>query len=568
MHGLMMETPLLITEIMRYAEKNHPKAEVVSVSADHPRHRCTYAEVFRRARRLANALAAAGIREGDRVGTLAWNDHRHLELYYAVSCMGAVLHTINPRLFPEQVEFIINHAEDRLLFVDPTLLPLYAQLAGKLPTVRQTIVMTSDSALPADIAAKLESYEAFIAGQPDSYDWPVLDERAAAALCYTSGTTGNPKGVLFSHRSTLLHAYAGCLPDVLNLSRRESVLAVVPMFHANAWGLPYACAITGAKLVFPGPKMGDPATLTALIEEESVTHAAGVPTVWTGLLNYLEQTGKRLPTLKRTLVGGSAVPLKMIREFEEKHGIVVQQGWGMTEMSPIGTVNSYIPDDASAGEDTCRKRTLQGRAVFGVDMKIVDEQNRELPWDGVATGELKVRGPWVCRGYFRVDERRRRHRRRRIPAYHGPRQGRHQVGRRVDQLGRHGKLRLRSPGCAHGRRHRRAPPEMGRAAAVDRRAEAGTHASPRLGARAHRSALRQVAAARRRRARREHPAHRHRQDRQEAAEGRILRPPDAGGQPLTAARGLMCSAQAIEASRERRPEQTRLETAVPAPVAD
>jgi fatty-acyl-CoA synthase len=404
MHGLMMETPLLITEIMRYAEKNHPKAEVVSVSADHPRHRCTYAEVFRRARRLANALAAAGIREGDRVGTLAWNDHRHLELYYAVSCMGAVLHTINPRLFPEQVEFIINHAEDRLLFVDPTLLPLYAQLAGKLPTVRQTIVMTSDSALPADIAAKLESYEAFIAGQPDSYDWPVLDERAAAALCYTSGTTGNPKGVLFSHRSTLLHAYAGCLPDVLNLSRRESVLAVVPMFHANAWGLPYACAITGAKLVFPGPKMGDPATLTALIEEESVTHAAGVPTVWTGLLNYLEQTGKRLPTLKRTLVGGSAVPLKMIREFEEKHGIVVQQGWGMTEMSPIGTVNSYIPDDASAGEDTCRKRTLQGRAVFGVDMKIVDEQNRELPWDGVATGELKVRGPWVCRGYFRVDE--------------------------------------------------------------------------------------------------------------------------------------------------------------------
>jgi len=403
MRGLMMDTPLLVTEIMRHADKNHPKGEVVSVTMDTPRHRCTYADVFRRARQLANALRAAGVREGDRVGTLAWNDYRHLELYYAVSCMGAVLHTVNPRLFPEQVEYIVNHAEDQLLFVDPTLLPLLAQLSGRLPTVRQTIALTSDTGMPA-AAGKLQSYESFIAGQPEAFDWPVLDERAASSLCYTSGTTGNPKGVLFSHRSTVLHAYAGCLPDVLGLSRHESILAVVPMFHANAWGLPYNAPIVGAKLIFPGPKMGDPPTLAALIEEESVTHAAGVPTVWTGLLNYLDQTGKRVPTLKRTLVGGSAVPLKMIRDFHEKHGIVVQQGWGMTEMSPIGTVNSYTPGDGEPLEETWRKRALQGRAVFGVDMKLVDEQGRELPWDGASSGELKVRGPWVCSGYFRLDE--------------------------------------------------------------------------------------------------------------------------------------------------------------------
>jgi fatty-acyl-CoA synthase len=403
MHGLMMDTPLLVTGIMRHAEKNHPRGDVVSVTADAPRHRCTYADVFRRARQLANALAAAGVREGDRVGTLAWNDHRHLELYFAVSCMGAVLHTINPRLFPEQVEFIINHAGDRLLFVDPALLALPLALGDRLRTVHRTIVLTSDAAMPAAAAGNFESYESFIASEPDEYDWPVLDERAACSLCYTSGTTGNPKGVLFSHRSTVLHAYGGCLPDALGLSRKETILAVVPMFHANAWGLPYNAPIVGAKLVFPGPKMGDPATLATLIEEEGVTHAAGVPTVWTGLLNHLDETGKRLPTLKRTLVGGSAVPVKMIRDFEQKHGIVVQQGWGMTEMSPVGTVNSYVPDGDEPPEETWRKRALQGRAVFGVDVKIVDDQNRELPWDGVATGELKVRGPWVCSGYFGLD---------------------------------------------------------------------------------------------------------------------------------------------------------------------
>jgi len=402
MHGLMMDTPLVVTEIMRYADKNNPRREVVSVTADTPRHRCTYSDVFRRARQLANALTAVGVRAGDRVGTLAWNDYRHLELYFAVSCMGAVLHTVNPRLFPEQVEYIINHAEDRLLFVDPTLLTLAAPLKGKLRTVRRMVVTTNRDAMPP-AAAGLECYEEFIAGQPEQFEWPILDERAACSLCYTSGTTGHPKGVLFSHRSTVLHAYAGCLPDALGLSRQEAVLAVVPMFHANAWGLPYAAPIVGAKLVLPGPKMGDPAALVALIQDEAVTHAAGVPTVWTGLLAHLDQTGKRIPTLKRTLVGGSAVPRKMIQEFDEKHGIVVQQGWGMTEMSPIGTVNAYVPDEETTREEVWRKRALQGRAIFGVDMKIVDEQDRELPWDGASAGELKVRGPWVCSGYFGLD---------------------------------------------------------------------------------------------------------------------------------------------------------------------
>jgi fatty-acyl-CoA synthase len=399
----MMDTPLLITDIMRFALLNHPEQAVVSISNDAPRHRSTYGEVFARAARLANALEAAGIRAGDRVGTLAWNDHRHLELYFAVSCLGAVLHTINPRLFPDQVQFIINDAADRLLFVDPTLLPLFASLEGKLPSVERTIVLTSEAGLPEQVRGRLVDFETFIGSHPATFAWPELDERSASGLCYTSGTTGHPKGVLYSHRSTVLHAYAGCMPDVLGLSSRDSVLAVVPMFHANAWGLPYNAPITGAKLVFPGPKMGDPATLADLIESEGVTMAAGVPTVWTGLLAYLEQTGRRLPTLQRTLVGGSAVPLKMIRDFDEKHGVTVLQGWGMTELSPLGTVCSIKPRLLGLPRDELdRIRAKQGRAVFGVQMKVVDEQGRELPRDGKSAGELKVKGPWVCAGYFNI----------------------------------------------------------------------------------------------------------------------------------------------------------------------
>jgi 3-(methylthio)propionyl---CoA ligase len=404
MHGLMMDTPLLITEIMRFAERNYPNSEVVSVTFDNPRHRCTWSDIFRRSRQLANALRDAGVKPGDRIGTLAWNDYRHLELYYAVSCMGAVLHTLNPRLFPEQLEFIVNHAEDKLLFVDPTLLPVLEPLKGKIPTVERIIALASESSLPPAVAGSIGSYEAFIAGQPDEFNWPELDERTASSLCYTSGTTGNPKGVLYSHRSTVLHAYAGCMVDSMSMSARDTVLAIVPMFHANAWGLPYNVPMTGAKLVFPGPRMGDAAVITELLNDEGVTLAAAVPTVWTLLLNHLRQSGAKLRTLRRTLIGGSAVPLQMIREFHEKHGVDVVQGWGMTEMSPLGTVSTLRPEmEALPLEEQQLLRAKAGHGIFGVAMKIVDDEGRELPWDGHSTGELKVRGPWVCSGYYKLE---------------------------------------------------------------------------------------------------------------------------------------------------------------------
>ena len=404
MHGLMMDAPLTITEIMKFGERNYPNTEIVSVTMDNPRHRCTLADIFRRTRQLANALVEAGVQPGDRIGTLAWNDYRHYELYFAVSCIGAVLHTINPRLFPEQLEYIVNHAGNKLLFVDPTLLPTLAQVQGKIPTVEQVIVLASDAAMPEVVKGKLPSYEAFIAGQPATFDWPVLDERTACSLCYTSGTTGHPKGVLYSHRSTVLHAYACCMADAIGVTGRDSVLAVVPMFHANAWGLPYNTPMVGSKLVFPGPKMGDPATLVALMNEEGVTMAAGVPTVWTLLLNYLDQSGLKMKTLTRTLVGGSAVPLQMIRDFDQKHGVEVLQGWGMTELSPLGTVGSLRAEQESLpAEQRYAIRARQGRGIFGVDRKIVDDDGHELPWDGKSTGELKVRGPWVCSGYFRLE---------------------------------------------------------------------------------------------------------------------------------------------------------------------
>ena len=405
MLGRMMDAPLLITEIMRFAERNFGDRQIVSVTCDQPRHRTTWSEIFRRARKLANALEAAGVKAGDRIGTIAWNDHRHLELYYAVSCMGAVLHTINPRLFPEQIEFIVNHAEDKLLFVDPTLLPIAAGLEGKAPCVERTIVLGSAATMPPAIVDRLQDYESFIADHPETFDWPVLDERTASALCYTSGTTGDPKGVLYSHRSTVLHAYAGCLPDTLGLSANDCVLAVVPMFHANAWGLPYNVPMTGAKLVFPGPRMGDAATIVKLLNEERVSLAAAVPTVWTLLLNHLQQTGEKLETLQRCLIGGSAVPLQMIRAFRDRYGVTVVQGWGMTEMSPLGTVSTLRPEQLELpAEAQVQLRGRAGHGIFGVSMKVVDEHDNELPWDGISAGELKVRGPWVCSGYFRLDD--------------------------------------------------------------------------------------------------------------------------------------------------------------------
>jgi fatty-acyl-CoA synthase len=405
MHGRMMDTPLLITDIMRFAQRMYPEREVVSITCDEGLHRSSYGEVFARAAQLAHALREAGIGQGDRVATLAWNDHRHLELYYAVSCMGAVLHTVNPRLFPEQIEYIVQHAEDRILFVDPLVLPALLPLLAKFDKLERVIVMSDAAHLPEAARGRFGDFESFIAGRPREFDWPALDERTASALCYTSGTTGHPKGVLYSHRSTVLHTMACGLPDAMGASNRDTILAVVPLFHANAWGLPYTAPMVGAKLVFPGPKMGDAPTLVALLQNEGVTYAAGVPTVWTALLAELARTGTKLTTLKRTLVGGSAVPLSMIREFDRTQGVEVQQGWGMTEMSPLGTVGS-LPYDMQElrGEELYAVRARQGRTPFGVEMKIVDDEGKELPWDGKSAGELKVRGPWVCSGYYGLEK--------------------------------------------------------------------------------------------------------------------------------------------------------------------
>jgi len=397
----MMTVPLTITEIVRFAERHHGGSEVVSVTADNPDHRCTFTDIFRRARRLANVLSTLGIKPGDRVASLAWNDYRHVELYFGVACAGRVLHTVNPRLFADQLLYIINHAEDKVLFFDVAFLPLVESLAEKLPTVEAYVVLAPPTGLPESTLSPLYSYEELLAAESTEYEWPDLDENTANLLCYTSGTTGNPKGVLYSHRSTVLHAYGSCLPDALNLSQRDTVLPVVPMFHVNAWGTPYSCAITGAKMVLPGPRMADGETLQRLIERESVTVALGVPTVWLALLGYLRESGTSVPSLERTVIGGAACPPSVMEEFQEKHGVYTQHAWGMTEMSPLGTINSPLRDAAELSDaERDELRLKQGRAIFGVDMKIVGDDELELPWDGKAFGDLRVRGWWVCDGYF------------------------------------------------------------------------------------------------------------------------------------------------------------------------
>lgn len=405
MLGQMMNLPLTITNILRFADKVYGDTEIVSVTADNPRHRYTYAEAFARVRKLANALARLGVARGQCVGTLAWNDYRHLELYYGISCSGFVCHTINPRLFPEQLEYIINHAEDQYVFLDPLFVPVLEKLASRLPKVRGFVVLTDAGHMPASSSLpNLLCYETLIAGESDQFDWPELDENEASALCYTSGTTGNPKGVLYSHRSTVIHCYATSMPDVFGLSAREVVMPIVPMFHVNGWGLVYSGPMTGAKLVMPGPKMGDGETLCALINEESVTLSAGVPTVWLALLNYLDKSGQKVPSLARVTTGGAACPQPIFDKFRVHYGVEVQQAWGMTEMSPLGTYNTLKPQMQQwSEEDKIKVRLKQGRPVCGVEMKIVDDNQRELPWDGKAAGAVKVRGPWVIQRYFKAD---------------------------------------------------------------------------------------------------------------------------------------------------------------------
>jgi fatty-acyl-CoA synthase len=404
MKGLMMEVPLLISSIAEHAARYHGGREIVSVTADNPRHRYTIAECVSRAKQLANALDKLGLDRGDRVATIAWNDYRHLETYYGVSGAGYVCHTINPRLFPEQLIFIINHAEDRWLFVDPMFMPLVEAIRDKLATVEGIVVMTDDEHMPESSLENTISYESLIGKEASDYDWPLLDERSASALCYTSGTTGDPKGVLYDHRSTVLHAYASVAPDIMDLSSKDVVLPVVPLFHVNAWGIPYSMFMSGAKLVFPGPKMGDGEALYELLDSEDVTLALGVPTVWLALLQYMDKEGKRLDKLRRTICGGAAVPRSMIEAFRDKHGVELRQGWGMTEMSPIGAVNSLKAGlEGLSDDEKLDVATKAGRGVFGCEMRIVDDDGNELPWDGVAYGALQVRGPWICSDYYRLE---------------------------------------------------------------------------------------------------------------------------------------------------------------------
>jgi len=399
-----MNTPLLISSIAEHAEIFHGDREIVSVTADNPRHRCTFRDAIGRSKQLANALDKLGLRHGDRVATIAWNDYRHLETYYAVSGAGFVCHTINPRLFPEQLIFIINHAEDRWIFTDLMFVPLLEKILPQIKGVEGFVVMTDEEHMPDTKLPNVVCYETLIGAESSDYSWPELDERTASALCYTSGTTGNPKGVLYDHRSTVLHAYAAPAPDAMNLSSRDCVLPVVPLFHVNAWGVPYSTLMVGAKIVFPGPKMGDGAALFELMDSEDVTIALGVPTVWLALLQYCASAGKRLDKLRCSIVGGAAVPRSMIQEFRDEHGVEIRQGWGMTEMSPLGTCNSLKAGlETLSEEEKLDLATKAGRGIFGCELRIVDDEGQALPWDGVAYGALQVRGPWICSDYFKLE---------------------------------------------------------------------------------------------------------------------------------------------------------------------
>jgi acyl-CoA synthetase (AMP-forming)/AMP-acid ligase II len=403
MLGLMQDQPLLVSTLLEFADRHHNDAEVVSRRVEGDIHRTTYGEIASRARRIANALDDLGVERSQRVATLAVNGYRHLELYYGVSGSGRVLHTINPRLHPDQIVWIAEHAEDKVLCFDICFLPIVQAVHARCPGIHQWVAMCDAEHLPPDGGGipGLIAYEDWIAKASDRYEWPYLDENTASSMCYTSGTTGHPKAALYSHRSSVLHAYASALPDVMALSARDSVLPVVPMFHVNAWGIPYSALLTGCKLVFPGAAL-DGKSVYELIEAEGVTFAAGVPTVWQMLLGHMKPTGLRFSTLKRTVIGGSACPPAMISAFQDDYGVEVLHAWGMTEMSPLGTLSTFknkhmaLPDS-----EKLKLSQKQGRAIFGVDMKIVDDTNTELPWDGRTFGNLMVRGPWVVDRYYK-----------------------------------------------------------------------------------------------------------------------------------------------------------------------
>ena len=400
--GLMMDRPLLLSSVIEHAAAQFGDAEVVSRETHGPLFRYTYAQCAARARKLANALTTLGLEEGSAVGSIAWNNHRHLEAYYAVSGSGMVMHTCNPRLHPQQLIYIINHAEDSVMLFDATFAPLIKGIAAHCPKVRAWVCLSEAAHMPAiEGVANVMSYEDLIAPCSEQFDWPEFDERTGAALCYTSGTTGNPKGALYSHRSIVLNAMSGCLPGILSLSADEAILPVVPMFHINAWCIPYAAPIAGAKLVLPGPRL-DGQSLYELMESERVTVSAGVPTIWLSLLAHVEQHGLRFSTMRRTGVGGSAMPKSLIAKFMDTYDVEVRHGWGMTETTAIGTMGTLMPKHKDwTPEQKHALLAKQGKSAFGVEIKVVDEQGATLPRDGVAQGELMVRGQWILASYYK-----------------------------------------------------------------------------------------------------------------------------------------------------------------------
>jgi fatty-acyl-CoA synthase len=404
MFGLMQQKSLLISTLIEFADRHHHDGEVVSRRVEGDIHRYTWRDVAKRSRQVANCLHSLSLAHGQRVATLAWNGYRHLELYFGVSGSGHVLHTLNPRLHPDQIAWIVNHAEDQVLCFDMTFLPLIKAFHARCPGIKHWVALCEADQLPTDSGIpNLLSYEALLASSSGVYAWPDMDENTASSMCYTSGTTGHPKAALYSHRSTLLHAYAAALPDVMCISARDAILPVVPMFHVNAWGIPYSAAMTGAKLVFPGPAM-DGKSVYELIEAEKVTFAAGVPTVWQMLLSHMKPSQLSFSTLKRTVIGGSACPPAMIHAFREDYGVDVLHAWGMTEMSPLGTLCTLKNKHLDLPEEAQMKiRLKQGRCVFGVDMKIVNDAGQALPHDGKTYGDLLVKGPWILSEYYKQE---------------------------------------------------------------------------------------------------------------------------------------------------------------------
>lgn len=403
MHGLMMDSQLSISSILQHAENVHTNSEIVSRSPEGGVFRYTYGEAGKRSRQAANVLTKLGVKQQDRVATLAWNSHRHFELYFAVSGSGAILHTVNPRLFPEQIIYILNHAEDEVLFLDIQFVPIIEAVIDKLPLLKHIVLMVGKENMP-ESKLDLLCYEELMAAESDEYEWPEFDENLAATLCYTSGTTGNPKGVLYSHRSTVIHALGSLSNDALGVCNQTTLLPVVPMFHVNAWGVPYGATAGGAKLVLPGAGM-DGASLYELIDGEGVDLLLGVPTVWLGLLQYCDKENLRLSSVKDVVIGGSAAPLTMIKAFQEKHDAFVIHAWGMTELSPMGTVNSMNNYMASLSqEERYQLQAKQGRPIYGIEIRIVDDSGKVLEHDGKVFGRLQVRGPWVAKSYYKHDD--------------------------------------------------------------------------------------------------------------------------------------------------------------------